>query len=624
MNQQKNLWWTENRLKVSLLTILFLFGIIEIRLLWMQIVNRPDFDKAASANRIRTEVIEPVRGRIYDRHGKLIVENRPSYTLYAYPYTVKKNIKTLELLSRVSEVPIEELRKRISVRGWNTFSPAVVMRDIPFELLARLEAIRLDIPGIEVHLEAKRSYPYPESVHILGYVGERSSHKSEAGRLGLVGKRGIEKTYEGWLGGEPGVKYNQVNVTGRVTGVLTDPAPVPVEPGWDAVLNIDAEMQRYAWDLMDGRTGAVVAIDPRNGEVLTLLSIPDYDPSLFAGVLPEEVWNRVLADTSHPLLNRAVQGQYPPGSTYKMVMLAAGWEEGIINDDFQTTCHGTFRLGRRNFNCWNHAGHGSLHWLESLQRSCDVFFYNVGLELGVEKMEKYSLIFGFGSKTNIDLDGELSGLTPSIKYMDKKYGARKWTKGQLANISIGQGDVLVTPMQLAVYTGAIATGRIQKPRLVSKLLNPTTGDIHYTKESSLKLNLPNETRSKIMEAMRYVVNEPGGTAYWLRKADVVIAGKTGTSENPHGLDHGVFVGFAPYDNPMIAVAVIVEHGEHGSTSAAPVACSLMERYVQDLYPGPRQRRFRHVKKDIVVIDTLQVPLPDSSLINDSASDEPTE
>ncbi len=623
MNQQKNYWWEENRLRVFVLVIMLLFALIEVRLLWMQIINRPDFAKAASANRIRTEIIEPIRGRIYDRHGKLIVENRPSYTLYAYPYSVKRNIETLELLSEILELDITELRKRIAVRGWNTFSPAVVMRDVPFDLLAKLEAIRLDIPGIEVHLEAKRSYPYPESVHILGYVGERTSKKSRSGRLGLIGKRGIEKTYEGWLGGEPGIKYNQVDVTGRVTGVLSDPVPIPVKPGWDAILNIDAELQRYAYDLMGNRTGAVVAMDPTNGQVLALLSVPDYDPSIFAGVLPKEIWAKIQSDTTHPLLNRAVQGQYPPGSTYKMVLLAAGWEEGIIENSFRTTCYGTFRIGRRNFNCWNHAGHGSLDWKESLQRSCDVFFYTVGLELGVKVMEKYSRIFGFGSDTHIDLDGELSGITPSIEYMNRKYGVRKWTRGQLANIAIGQGDVLVTPMQLAVYTGAIATGRIQKPRLVEKLHNPTTGDINHTKESSIPLNLPDATRNKIREAMRLVVNEPGGTAYWLRKHDIVIAGKTGTSENPHGEDHGVFVGFAPFDNPLIAVAVIVEHGEHGSTSAAPVACSLMERYIHDLFPGPRQRRVWRVKKDTTKTDSLRTNEIDMKQIGDSTSHDTT-
>ncbi len=589
MNASHNPWWNENRAIIFLLFTVALLGLIEVRLYWMQVVNRPDFLKAAAANRIRTEVVEPIRGRIYGKNGKLIVENRPCYTLYAYPWTIRRNKEIVDTLSNLLDIDNKTLRKRIAVRGWNTFNPAVVLRDMAFEKMARLEAIRLDLPGLDFRLEAKRSYSYPEAVHILGYVGERSSSK-QAGRLGLIGKRGLEKIYETWLGGEPGVRYLQVDATGRATGVVSEPKPIPVQAGWDAFLNIDAGMQRYAYDLMDGRAGSVVAIDPQNGKVITLLSVPDYDPSLFAGVLPQEVWDELQSDTTHPLLNRAVQGQYPPGSTYKMAILAAGLEEGIIDDDFRTTCNGSFRIGRRLFHCWNRGGHGTLDWKGGLQHSCDVFYYTVGLELGIEKMEKYSRIFNFGSRTGIDLDGELSGLAPSVAYMDKKYGKGKWTKGQFANIAIGQGDVLTTPVQLAVYVGAIATGKICQPWIVDKLTNPETGDIHHTREKSRTLDISENTLLKLREAMRLVINEPGGTAYWLRRHDMVIAGKTGTAENPHGEDHGVFVGFAPLDNPLIAIAVIVEHGKHGSTSAAPVAVKMMERYLLDLFPGPRTPR----------------------------------
>ncbi len=575
----------------------------------MQVINRPDFLKMAATNRIRVEVIEPIRGRIFDRYGRLLVENRPSYTLYAHPWTIRKIPSTIDSLALVLELETDVVKNRIGIRGWNTFYPTALQRDLPFAKLAELEATRLEYPGIMFRNEAKRAYPYPETVHLLGYVSERAPDeiKKERGRFGLVGKKGVELVYENWLGGEAGVRYQQVDASGRITDFLADPQPVEAKPGWDLYLNIDASLQRYAYELMDGRDGAVVALDPRNGEVLVLLSLPDYDPSVFAGVLPADVWEELTTDPGHPLLNRAVQGLYPPGSTFKMAVLAAGIEDGFVDEKYQVTCPGGMQLGRRWFKCWKGGGHGTVRRLEANQQSCDVFFYNLGLTLDVEKMEKYCRIFGLGGKTGIDMDSELPGIIPSIHYLDNKYGKGKWTRGQLANIAIGQGDVLVTPVQLAVYTAAIGTGKIVKPRLANRLIDQVEGSQRKISSEVSSLKLSTETLQVLREGMRMAVNEPGGTAYWLRSAEVVMAGKTGTSQNPHGEDHGLFVGFAPFDRPLIAVAVVVEHGEHGSTSAGPVACRLMERYIYDLYPGPRPKR--------VVVPVITSEQVDSSAVD---------
>lgn len=558
----------------------------------MQVVQRPAFLKQAAANRLRADIIEPARGRILDRNGVLLVDNRPIYTVYALPWTIRRNLHTIPLIASTLGLDSAVVARRISQRGWRTFQPTPILRDVPLATLARLEAERLDLPGVNYQLESKRSYPIPQAVHFLGYIGEAPPDPKREGppRFGLVGRRGLEKIYQESLGGTPGVRYLEVDANGRIHGEVADPPPVAAQAGWDLYLNIDADLQLYAFELLAGRNGAVVAIDPRTGGVLTLLSEPDYDPELFAGVMPHDVWKALQADPAKPLLNRAIQGLYPPGSTFKMTILSAGMESGLVTDGWRTSCGGGLQVGNRRFSCWKKQGHGSMDWAQGLQHSCDVFFYTVGLRLGAETMGKYITEYGFGSRTGIDLDGEIKGIAPTQKYLDKRYGSGKWSAGLLANIAIGQGEVTVTPIQLAVYTAAVSTGWVAKPRLARAMRNPVTGEIRNVDAELRPLAVSNKTLVKVREAMRLVVNEPGGTAYPQRRLDLIMAGKTGTAQNPHGKDHGLFVGYAPVDDPIIAVAVVVEHGLHGATTAAPLACSLMERYIYNLYPGPHQPR----------------------------------
>ncbi|NQU04574.1 MAG: penicillin-binding protein 2 [Calditrichaeota bacterium] len=612
MNHESDGWWRDNRGIIFLFFVLLIFGVLDIKLFSMQVLNRPDFLKKAATNRIRAEVIEPTRGKIFDRNGKLLVENRPSYSLYARPWTIIKEPQTIDSLAAVLDLETSVVKKRLGARGWHTFYPTPLQRDLSFDKLAYLEATQLNYPGISFRFEMKRSYLFPETVHLLGYVGERSTKESEGarGRFGFVGKKGIELIYEDWLGGEAGVKYQQVDVSGRIIGELSNPKAVKATPGWDIHLNIDAELQRYAYELMDGRDGSVVAIDPRNGEVLVLLSLPVYDPSVFAGVLPQDVWDALQFDPGHPLLNRAVQGTYPPGSTFKMAILAAALEEGVADSHTRITCGGGMQLGRRWFKCWKSGGHGSVGQYKAIQQSCDVFFYNMGLGLGADRMAKYCKMFGFGMRTGIDMDSEVTGISPSSRYLDKKYGKGKWTRGQLLNISIGQGDVLVTPVQLAVFTAAISTGELVQPQLVNRIINPVSGEVNRFTNPVRDIDISSETMNILREGMRMVVNEPHGTAYWLCNPDLTMAGKTGTAQNPHGEDHGLFVGYAPFERPLIAVAVIVEHGEHGSTAAAPVVCRLMERYINDIFPGPKPAKVIPVavtaSSDSVGIDSSNV------------------
>mgnify|MGYP005638272361 CR=1 FL=1 len=602
------IWWQRWRGRLFTLGIILIFLLIEIRLFSMQVIARSSFHRQAGTNCIRADVIEPRRGDIFDRRGVLLVENRPSYTLFVYPWIARSNQRTIDGLAASLGITSDEIKRRIARRGWHTFQPATILRDVNFSLLARLEATKLDLPGIAFGFVPKRSCLLPEAVHLLGYVGEPEDEPgvSDRSRFGLVGRHGIEAVYEPLLSGKPGVRYIQVDAQGRQIEVLTDPPGIPPQRGWDLYLNIDADLQRYACILMEDHQGAVAVIDPRDGAVLTLLSLPDYDPSLFSGVLAPETWKSLAGDPGHPLLNRAVQGLYPPGSTFKMVVLSAAVEEGLISPDFRVKCTGGIQLGNRFFNCWKPGGHGSVGWAEALQQSCDVFFYTVGLKLGVDRIAEFAHRFGFGEPTGIDFDVEKTGIVPDVDYLNEKYGVAKWTEGQTLNIAIGQGDLLVTPLQLALYTGAIATGRLVQPRIAGYAIDPATGDTISFEPKFKPLRLNVSTLKMLREGMRMVVNEPHGTAHRMQHPEFVIAGKTGTSQNPHGEDHGLFVAFAPFLDPLIAVAVVVEHGGHGSSSAAPIACRLIDRYLTTVYPGPyeppyRPRLFIH-QRDTVAIE----------------------
>jgi len=571
------------------------------------LINRPDFLKKAEANRVRAIAIEPTRGKIFDKNGLLLVENRPAYTLYAHPWTIKRNSETIHKLSKILEMDSLEIKKRVGRYGWNTFQPAVIQRDVNFNTLAHLETIKIGLPGIAFGFESKRSYPFPEAVHVLGYVGEldRSSASKKSGRIGLVGKHGLELVYEKWIGGEPGIEYFQVDVSGKTVGRADESVTLYPTNGWDLHLNIDSQLQRFAFELMEGKTGGVVAIDPRNGAVLTMLSVPSYDPSIFAGVMPQKVWDELIDDPGHPLLNRAVQGRYPPGSTFKMAVLGAAIEAGIVNNSSRAVCNGGLQIGNRFFKCWNAAGHGSVSWREAIQQSCDVFFYEYGMQLGLDKIADFGNRMGLGEKTEIDFNVEFGGLLPAEKYMNERFGENGWTRGHIANISIGQGEVLVTPMQLAVHTASIATGKVITPRITNFMFNPETEEIIFTNIESIPTNIPNKILRKMREGMRMVVNEPKGTAFHQRRDEFIVAGKTGTAQNPHGEDHALFVAFAPFEDPLIAVAVVVEHGEHGSTAAAPIAVKLIERYMHDLFPGPRPLKRKPVTKPVEV-DSLAI------------------
>jgi penicillin-binding protein 2 len=454
--------------------------------------------------------------------------------------------------------------------------------------VAYIEEHSLDFPGITFQVESTRQYPLDnKGSHIWGYVGEiteseLSNTKYEGYSIGdVIGKEGIEKQYEESLKGQNGFKYLEVTAAGRILGEFPGRSRLNPIRGAALHLEIDWEVQKVAEEELKARgSGAVVAIDVRDGAVRALASVPDFDANAFSGVISPDEWKAVSLDPLHPLFNRAVKGTFPPGSTMKTFTAAAGLENNFITALTRfDSCRGARRFGNRTFKCWKKEGHGSMAIQDAIIQSCDVYFYQLGVREGVESWAKMAEHCGFGRKTGIDLPGELSGLVPDHGYLDKRYGKSGWTKYLVVNLAIGQGEVLVTPLQMASIYGAIANGgTLFKPRLVSKMVAPDFDTTYVIPERVGQLPISAYNLSLLKEALKGVVNAPGGTAHVAAVKGFTVAGKTGTAQNPHGDDHAWFVCYAPAENPEIAVAVLVENAGHGGSVAAPVARKILEQY----------------------------------------------
>jgi len=394
----------------------------------------------------------------------------------------------------------------------------------------------------------------------------------------LVGKNGLEKKYDLLLRGTKGVRYLKVDANGRELGDYDPDRNIPPIHGNDLYLYMDYEIQRFADSLFEGKRGALVALDTRTGGVLAFVSKPDYEPGLLSGRINAQQWQKLVSDPYHPLFNRAIQSTYPPGSTYKLVAALAALQEGIITPEWTAFCPGYYKLGRKVIHCWNKAGHGNINLLQAIRGSCNVYFYQLGLKIGLPIWSEYSRKLGFGKPTGIDLPNEFSGLVPSVEYFNKIYGKNGWTRGHLANLAIGQGELLVTPVQMAVFTMIIANkGLYHPPHMVDKIYDYTTRkSVQFPIKTGYVDGISDDVYETIREGMRRVVN--GGTGWRAKVRGIEMAGKTGTAQNPHGDDHAWFIGFAPYENPEVAVAAIVENGGSGGGVAAPLVRKFLEKY----------------------------------------------
>ena len=580
-------------MKIFTIVTIILFGGIFIRIGYLQLYQGDRYLKQSEDNRLKVVDLSPVRGLIFDRLGRIIVENTPSYSIVSAPTNILDNPQTMFRLRKIFREPDDNGWEN-SARKFIDKRPEIKLkRDIEFASLAAVETNRYFLPGISVKVESKRFYPYHTAVHIIGYLGEISSSELslfKGSRAGdIVGKKGIEKSYNQQLFGQRGYEIVEVNACGHEIRGVQGRDNLPPMNGSDIHLTIDLELQMLAEDLLSGKQGAVVAIDPNNGDILAMASAPDYNPEVFAGVIRKDDWESLVQNPGKPLLNRCIQGTYPPGSITKMVILAAALEEELVTPQRKIFCPGYMQLGRRTFRCWKEGGHGSVDALKAIEQSCDVYFYQLGLELGINKMAEYLNNFGFGVNSGVDIENESAGLVPDSSYMNRRYGEGKWTRGHLLNIAIGQGDLLVTPLQLAVYCAALANGgKIVVPHLLKGMVYHNPDKWKGYKPSFHKIEgVSARTLDILRQGMLNVVAAEHGTASWLKNPNLAVAGKTGTAQNPHGEDHALFIGFAPYENPVIAVCAIVEYGEHGSTTAAPIVMKIIKRYLRDKIPDER-------------------------------------
>lgn len=574
------------RRKALTAVVLVIFGVLILRLYQLQLLYHGELDKKSEENSVRALIREPIRGYMFDRNGKLIVDVGPSYSITLAPFEFDK--ATFPMLSSLLKIDSLTLEERIArARTYSPFLPSRIRRDVDIRTLALIEEHLPVLRGISYEIESKRVYPTAvHASHLFGYRREISDAQlaqlSEYYRQGdLVGIAGLEARYESLLRGKKGYEFVSVNARGQIIGSFEDgKRDVTPREGSDLLLSIDIGLQAFAESLMTHSNygGAIVAMDPTNGGILALVSKPDFDPSVLSGVTPAELWSQLQNDPAKPLFNRASLTRYPPGSTFKMVLAAAALQEGVIDENYRIRCTGGFRFGDRVFKDLH--VHGSVNIVEAIQRSCNVFFYQLILKVGFDKWTEYGHRFGFGQATGTDTGEETAGLLPSAAYYDMRYGKGKWTQGFLISLAIGQGEVGVSPLQMARYAAALANGgTLVQPHAVQFIRNKSTNKIEEVPHTSSAVGLSPHVMALIREGMQRVVHAPGGTGGLARIPGVISGGKTGTAENPHGEDHAWYVGFAPFESPKIAVAVMLENSGFGGTKAAPVAGLLMEKYL---------------------------------------------
>lgn len=573
---------------ITTVVILAAFFALTGRFWYLQILKGDHFKKMAENNRVRVLPVPPARGILFDRNGLMLVNSRPSFNLYVIPDDVQDWDLLKEQLTRLLDMEPDLIERRLAQKKASPFQPLPIKLDITSEELGRLETFKYMMPGVYIEVSPQRNYPLgPVAPHVIGYLGEITPEQLKSGkypecRLGdYIGQWGLEKEYQKDLGGIKGGRYLEVDARGREVQVLGVQEPTA---GNNLVTTLDWDLQKTAQEALQGRAGAVVALDPRSGEVLAMASSPAFDPSTFTRKLTAKDWQTLLSDPLKPFQNRAIQGQYPPGSTYKMVVALAALEEGLVTPETTFYCNGTFLFGNRRFSCWRKGGHGSVNLHKAIVQSCDVYFYNVGLRLGVDRLARYAQYFGLGQPTGVALTSEKGGLIPTSLWKLKRYKA-PWHPGETVSLSIGQGYNLVTPLQMAVLTAALANGgKVYRPYLVKKLFSPQGRILKEFSPVQLRsLPVKAEHLYLIRKAMAGVVNEPGGTGYACRLWGITAAGKTGTAQvvglgKKGGRDHAWFVAFAPLEDPKLAVAVLVEHGGHGGDAAAPIARKLFQAY----------------------------------------------
>ena len=598
--------WYRQRVTGVMICVLAVFAVLLLRLIYLQVIRGEEYRLLSLNNRIRLQSIDPPRGLISDRNDYVLVENRPSFDVSVTLKDAGEVEETIKKVSKHLMVPSEELMLKLTAsKGVSAYKPILLKQDIGRNALATIEAHKHDLPGIAVNVKLRRHYlNVQDAAHLIGYLSEISPDELAAKiypgrrRGDFIGKYGAEKAYENYLRGTRGGRQVEVNANGQVVQVLKT---VNAKPGQNVYLTIDHALQKKAESLLRGVAGAAVAMDPGSGRILALASSPSFDQNFFASGMSHEQWDSLISNPFRPMENKAIQGEYPPGSTYKIITALAGLEEGVIDEDTEVSCPGYYRFGNRTFRCWKRGGHGRVNTLKAITESCDVYFYKVGELLGVDRLAWYAKASGLGSPTGINLDKEAKGLIPTAAWKKRRTGV-PWQKGETLSIAIGQGFNLATPLQMVGLTAAIANGGTRyRPMILEAIKSPDGRSIHQSQPEVIgKVPISERTLELVRTGLWAVVNSDHGTARGSRLADIEISGKTGTSqvisrkkddtrseeERPaHLRPHAWFVAYAPSENPEIAVAVLVEHGEHGSSAAAPVARELIKTYLRKPWPA---------------------------------------
>jgi penicillin-binding protein 2 len=589
------------KIKFFVFLVILSFLTLLLRVWYLQVLKGSDFMGLSENNRVRLVSLPSYRGEITDRNGVTLASIRPSFNLYITPEDVQDLGETLNALKEKIDFDIQKVKS--DIRQSQPFLDVLIKADIQREQVAFVEENNRLLAGIHLKVEPLRDYHYGElAAHTLGYLGEINKDKlmkGEAGyRMGdIVGKEGIEFLFEQDMQGKKGYKEVEVDVSGRELAVLRKSPP---QSGNHVQLTLDLRIQKVVEQLMTGTeetpiNGSAVVIKVQTGEILAIASKPSFDPNLFSAGISSAEWRKLLFNTEHPLQNKAIDGQYPPGSVYKIIAAYAALEEKTVDPEDTVFCPGYYRLGRRLYRCWRRGGHGDVDLHDALVQSCDVYFYTVGHKMGIDTLARYAKMLGMGSLTRVNLIGEKPGLVPTKDWKLKARG-EEWLAGETISASIGQGFNLVTPIQQARLLATVANGgMVLKPYLVRQIKDKDGRVVKEVFPSiEKKLESRPDTLSIIQKGLFGVVNEKRGTGWRARMKQITVAGKTGTaqvvrlkkgpkSEEDEEIpykhrDHAWFVGYAPYENPEIAVAVIVEHGGHGGSAAAPIVRQIIEAY----------------------------------------------
>jgi len=580
---------------VVALVVLGLFTLLFLRLWFLQLVQGEDLRQRSEYNRIRLQDLPPWRGMILDQRGQVLVANRPSYELVA----VLEDVGDIPILARRLAGLLKLDQKQLTAQLENARATGLyqvrVRGDLTWQELAQVATFQPELPGVLVQIQPKREYRQKgQAAHVLGYLGEISETQLKNDKFAnykigdYVGRCGIELAWDKYLRGARGFRRIEVDAYGRELGQMESVFPTP---GANVYLTIDNRMQKEAEACLEDKVGAIVALDPRSGKILAMASSPTFSQEAFERGLTAQEWQRLIKDKSHPLENRVLRGQYPPGSTFQIVMAVAGLEEKVITPTSVVNCSGSLTVGDHTFNCWRKHGHGGVNLHRALVESCDVYFYTVGKKLGIDRIAKWARHFGLGQPSGLHLDKEMTGLVASSEWKKARF-KQPWHEGETMSVSIGQGYNLATPIQMAQVVAAIANGGIiYEPQLVEKVESPA-GEILFQSKPAVKsrLGASPATIAEVQRGLEGVVEEEGGTGRAARLAQVQVAGKTGTAQvvateklerekkgskevkvGNRFENHAWFVAYAPAASAQVAVAVLVEHGGHGGSAAGPLA-----------------------------------------------------